>query len=120
MLKDHIQITRAWIFFSFLFYGKYFIKSNAKKGCNSCKSKLGGGGAAVNPNPFAVALGTPTVSLPSVCGQESENKQKWKMRVSCQWQGSHLKAYSPPCVETLSHRMPFPFLQSFATSHIPG
>lgn len=44
MLKDHIQITRAWIFFSFLFYGKYFIKSNAKKGCNSCKSKLGGGG----------------------------------------------------------------------------
>lgn len=34
------------------------------------------GGGAVNPNPFAVALGTPTVSLPSVCGQESEKTSR--------------------------------------------
>lgn len=77
-------------------------------------------GGGENPNPFAVALGTPTVSLPSVCGQESENRQKWKMRVSWQWQRSHLKACSPPCVETPSRRMPRPSLQSFATSHAPG
>lgn len=51
-----------------------------------------------NPTPFAVALGTPSVSVPSVCGPKSENKQKWKMGISRWWQGSRLKASSLPCV----------------------